>query len=486
MTDDIDRDPDGGSSDGASRAPAPPIPRDEWVRNVVGDPASGERPVLLAGYVGDAADDEHTRIYLDPSLSSYVDVRDADVLHHAPLEGDHAPAGGSLVWVRGGALSGPPSAAAAGADFFTGPVLAQNRQPGAATGPVQTTLLTLGCPTHQLWCPAPTRLIGCTGYLGCGPQFTLGGPCGPGPVIPPEQAQLAAVGTAATTCTQVHCPQPEIGPTGWQGCGQPQISLPGCVHTGTCPIGQTGWLGCGQPQISLPGCVHTGTCPIGPTGWLGCGQPQISLPGCVHTGTCPIGPTGWQGCGQPQAAPGEANATTGLGCPRTNTCPPTYTPGCGGGAQTIATGHYAPQCPTFGFTCTYVNCPTGEAAARGAQQTIATGHYAPQCPTFGFTCTYVNCPTGGAAAPGAQQAIASSNPQCRTFGFTCTMVQCPTVQAQQAQQAAITNRPQCPTFGFTCTYVNCPNPPAGPGAQQAIGTAGPHCQTFGFTCTQFC
>src|SRR6185295_38260 len=73
--------------------------------------------------------------------------------------------------------------------------------------------------------------------------------------------------TFGFTCTYVHCPP---------------ISLPGCVHTGTCGGGGGGGGGtaatlCTQvhcPHISLPGCVHTGTCP------------HISLPGCVHTGTC--------------------------------------------------------------------------------------------------------------------------------------------------------------------------------------------------------
>jgi hypothetical protein len=72
---------EGGDAEGlpGGRIPAPSVPRDEWVTQVVDDPSSAVRPVLLQGYVGDAADEERTRIYLDASLATFVDIRNEDV-----------------------------------------------------------------------------------------------------------------------------------------------------------------------------------------------------------------------------------------------------------------------------------------------------------------------------------------------------------------------------------------------------------------------
>jgi len=382
---DADGDP-GGLPGG--RIPAPPIPRDEWVSQVVDDPSSGTQPVLLQGYVGDAADESRTRIYLDASLGTYVDVANDDVLHHQPLKGEHEPSGGTMVWVRGDAQVSPGTgggAAAAGGDFFTGPVLEQNRQAGmgGAAQPaaqVHITLLTVaGCVTRWFICP-PQRTLAtlCTHQIICSRvcQDPLGG-IGPLGTVHQQQgfrAQAPVGGdmtrmpcSAVDACpTSLGCtsfqgcePGPVVGPTGWQGCGQPPImTLPGCAHGPA-----TNFQGCGQPHISLPGCIHTGTCPqaeaqngpIGPTGWQGCGQPthmigctgyqgcgqpHISLPGCIQTGTCgaeqaagPIGPTGWQHCGH----------TLAKIC--TFHCPPPLTLGspCGPGPVSMHPGCPSPQ-----------------------------------------------------------------------------------------------------------------------------------------------
>jgi hypothetical protein len=764
------------------RIPNPP-PRDPWVSRVVEDPANPPAAVLLSGYVGDAAEEGRTRIYTDPSLASYVEVQDEDVLHHEALGGDQVPEGGSMVWVRADAMvtpgSGGGTGGAAGGDFFTGPVLGENRKAGtgaAAATPVQITLLTIagchtrqlgctifGCVTHNLLCKTvhpivcshvcqqgggighpgggtgidlegtmacpsigcpsnpvdchrvpnpgdqgypvgvprmamaqgglggtnprqgvgenvgptgyfhcgelvgvtgwqgcgqqeqgpigqtgwqgcgqqdqgpvgitgwqgcgqphislpgclhtgpcpigvtgwrgcglphislpgcihtgtcsaidacptricapgegtdtvqaaaggaigitgwqgcgqphislpgcihtgtcPTRLIGCTGYPGCGPHISLPGcihtgtcpsavdACptricggGGGEQVNP-QAMLGARPGGGTGNI--------VGPTGWQGCGQPHISLPGCIHTGTCPIGQTGWLGCGQPHISLPGCIHTGTCSaidacptracagegadtvqaaaagtIGQTGWLGCGQPHISLPGCVHTGTCPIGHTGWLGCGQPHISL--------PGCVHTGTCPsavdacPTRICGGGGGEQVnpqammaaapggqqaaVPTTVYGPQCPTFGFTCTYVHCPPQTLATvctqaqPGGEQAAAapTTVYGPQCPTFGFTCTYVHCPP---------QTVATVCTQIGCQTQQCTLPPgCPPPTGPDRTIATVCTQINCPTFGFTCTaFCQAQGGEQGGGQAQDAGGGGDN--TLATVCTQFC
>lgn len=79
-----------------------------------------------------------------------------------------------MVWVRGDAMAsqGPAAAAQggpAGGDFFTGPVLEQNRESGAAGapgGPVQTTLLTVaGCYTRWFICPPHTIATRASGWI---------------------------------------------------------------------------------------------------------------------------------------------------------------------------------------------------------------------------------------------------------------------------------------------------------------------------------
>lgn len=652
MVNDQDYEDDSGGNEGpdddgdpgglpGGRIPGPPIPRDEWVSQVVDDPSSGTQPVLLQGYVGDAADESRTRIYLDASLGTFVDVDNDDVLHHQPLRGDHEPSGGSMVWVRGDAQvsqgtggSAPGAPAAAGGDFFTGPVLEQNRQAGMGGAPqagtqVHITLLTVaGCISRLVVCrPQNTAATVCThqiicsyvcrdplggigtpqwkgglggldidGTMGCPPSVgsdcaTQPKPCGgfqfPTDRWQPQFQQRAAAAPVGPTGYE-GCGQPThmIGCTGYQGCGQPHISLPGCIHTGTCPqavagpIGPTGYQGCGQPHISLPGCIHTGICPqphggpIGVTGWLGCGQPQISLPGCIRTGICPqpeavTGPgstiatvctqigcphTGVANCSiatvctqigchtAPQhcipSLSGCPNTTatvctqigcpvSGDGCPRTSSCPPTYTPGCGGaqagglmqahggGAQAAAgpTGQYLPQCPTFGFTCTVFCTAQGQAGdAPNEAAGIPTGQYSPQCPTFGFTCTAFCAAQGGMEAAGRTVAT-----HCPTLGFTCTYVHCPPMTIATQGLGCPPTSTCAPTGEFGCPRTStCPptfQPGCGPDAEHggstaatlctqapfcphvtvqgaAQGAAGiptgqysPQCPTFGFTCT---
>src|SRR4249920_1489103 len=52
-----------------------------FVDDIVKDPKEPPQTLLLQGYPGAAADDGDTRLYLDPALSSYVDVPKDAVLH---------------------------------------------------------------------------------------------------------------------------------------------------------------------------------------------------------------------------------------------------------------------------------------------------------------------------------------------------------------------------------------------------------------------
>jgi hypothetical protein len=364
------------------RIPNPP-PRDAWVSRVVDDPANPPAAVLLSGFVGDAAEEGRSRIYTDASLASYVEVQDEDVLHHEALNGE-VPEGGSLVWVRADARitpgGGTGNRGAAGGDFFTGPVLEQNRKAGmggAGQRGQAPTMLMAGCYTRLIGCTVwacPTQLVVCNTALPivCSHVCYAGGiPGGPGGIggfepvdtfscpptvgcfdrtgfggAEPRKAEAGPVGPTG----YFHCGE-LVGNTGWQGCGQQgggnvgQTGWLGCgqggqaggepVDTYTCPptagcVGKTGWLGCGQGGQAGGEPVDTYTCPptagcVGKTGWLGCGQGGQAGGEPVDTYTCPptagcVGKTGWLGCGQGGQAGGEPVDTY--------TCPPTV--GCVG------------------------------------------------------------------------------------------------------------------------------------------------------------
>ncbi|HEV3051093.1 MAG TPA: hypothetical protein VGX50_12340, partial [Longimicrobium sp.] len=298
------------------RIPNPP-PRDAWVSRVVDDPSNPPDAVLLSGYIGDAAEEGRSRIYTDASLSSYVEVSDEDVLHHEAADTGGLPEGGSLVWVRSDALvtpgpdGGTGSGGAAGGDFFTGPVLAQNRKAGTGTGaaaaqklgPVQITLLTIaGCYTQRFGCTVftcPTRNFLCRTVHPVICSYV----CQQGGGIEIPGGGLQGVRGAAAGGGQGQ-DQP-VGPTGYFHCGE--------------LVGQTGWQGCGQQQqVSLPGCIQTGTCggrEGTDTVQAAC---QVSAQCQFSYGPCPthlIGCTGYQGCGQQQTPmAGQAAGGERLGC----------------------------------------------------------------------------------------------------------------------------------------------------------------------------
>jgi hypothetical protein len=73
---------------------------DEFVAKVVPDPNSPGELLLVSGFLGKSSEEDHTRVYWDPSLNSYVDVRDTDIVHTEALSKEASPLGGSYVWVK--------------------------------------------------------------------------------------------------------------------------------------------------------------------------------------------------------------------------------------------------------------------------------------------------------------------------------------------------------------------------------------------------
>ena len=434
----------GGSSGGGGSAGGGgvKIPRHDFVSKLVKDPSNlsaDEGMVILNGWVGDSDEDGFTRLYCEPTLDCYADVRDEDILHH-----EDSPEVGSVVWAKRNAQvrygrrgEGKKEASS----FFSGQLLQDYRggAQGGAAGGGQNLQNTIIGPTGWHYCSIltcpPTSIDRC-GVLpvsmGC-PQGGGGGGA---------QAAAANVGpTGWLGCTQPgHC----VGPTGWLGCTQGL----GCPGTSTCPpqqgtgdaaggpIGVTGWQGC----THMLGCPSTSTCP--PTHLLGCGPrtsdcPPTYMPGCPSSSTCP--PQGG-GANALAAAPGGGQSTAATLCTQIGCAHITLLTqiGCGPG-PVIRT--FMPGCPSSS------TCPPQEAA--GAQSTAATlctqigcGH-ATIHPTIW---TQIHCPpTQMLGCPSTSTCPPGGGSGQLTIATVCTQLHCP---------GPATYSPGC-TLGFTCTYVGC-------------------------------
>jgi hypothetical protein len=71
---------------------------DDFIVNVIPDPAKVEPTLLLSGFVGRGEGEATVRIYPEPSLNKWVDVPEADIVHSMPIP--DSPLGGSHVWVK--------------------------------------------------------------------------------------------------------------------------------------------------------------------------------------------------------------------------------------------------------------------------------------------------------------------------------------------------------------------------------------------------
>ncbi|HEU4560535.1 MAG TPA: hypothetical protein VFS20_21975 [Longimicrobium sp.] len=289
----------------ADRGGGTRIPRHDFVSKLVKDPSNlseDEAMVVLNGWVGDSDEDGYTRLYCEPTLDCYADVRDEDILHH-----EDNPEVGAVVWAKRNAqvrYGRRGQGKRAASSFFSGQLLQDYRggaqggggQGGGADGGgqnAQVSVLTcpptsvprcgvlppsVGCPQGGGGGAEAAARVGQTGWYGCDPTAaTMCFICPPitsDPVRCPVAAAPGGQSTAATLCTQI-----------------------GCAHI---------------TIINPTAATHCFICP-----------PYTSAPGCPSTSTCPPGGT-------------IATVCTQIHCPG----PVTYGPGC-----------------TLGFTCTYVGCP---------------------------------------------------------------------------------------------------------------------------------
>jgi hypothetical protein len=139
---------------------------DDFIGNVQPDPAKPEATIMLSGFVGHGPEG-HARVYPDPTLGTWYDIPEGDVVHSIPIP--DSKLGGSYLWVRASSEIKPGSAAPAATEAEA----VQPQQPAAALQPTPTVQ------THCFICPPHTQ--NCTPATIC----TLHGHCPPQPSAAP-------------------------------------------------------------------------------------------------------------------------------------------------------------------------------------------------------------------------------------------------------------------------------------------------------------
>jgi hypothetical protein len=339
---------------------------DAFTAKVVPDPKNPGESLLLTGFLGAATDSKQTRIYWDPSLSSYVDVDTADIIHAEPLPKEQSPLGGSYIWVK---RSAEVSVSAGGqttkGKFFQGPVMSAYGGTFGGAGVVGGAI--------------PTQFA-------CGPHPRTVADCPPG-------AMAAGAGAAVP-----------------QGIASAACHLPTllCSYAPHCWFS---WDAC----PTFIGCGPHGTpaCPQAPMA-AGAAPAMAGsfAPHCWFT---------WHACATHACL---TLACSGDACPPPRTRPPRcpHAPMVAGAAQPAFVGSYAPHCwyswdacPTM-FGCgphLTPGCPQAPMAAGAAPQIVTLPAcvytYPHVCPTLG--CTVVGCPTPAHGCPITIHHCWPTNPQ---------------------------------------------------------------------------
>ena len=128
-------------------------PGNDFVAKIVEDPSNPPQTLLLSGYIGTASVPDHTRLYLDPELSDYVDIPQDAILHVAHRPREQGPLRGSYLWIKRDAelLHAPATTARRRGTFLEGRM---QRAFDAAAGAAAPAPSPVSLPAAQ--CPLPT------------------------------------------------------------------------------------------------------------------------------------------------------------------------------------------------------------------------------------------------------------------------------------------------------------------------------------------
>ena len=126
----------------------------DFVSKIVKDPNAPPNTLLLQGYLGDSSDEGHVRLYLDPQLSDYVEIPEADILH--TQEAPNSSLGETYVWINLDAelTHGKAGPQRLKASFLEGRLQQQFLGGAAAAapqpGPIPTPPFSVLCPPHSV------------------------------------------------------------------------------------------------------------------------------------------------------------------------------------------------------------------------------------------------------------------------------------------------------------------------------------------------
>ena len=343
----------------------------DFVDKIVKDPKNPPATVMLTGYLGASSEPDHTRLYFDQHLSSYVDIPNQAILHQQDAKSDDGLQA-SHVWIARNAqlIHGAPAADRPKGTFLEGQIM-QDHMAGAAggAGGLQITHAPLFCPitVSPVQCPPHTLVV-----AQC-PPITRPPQC------PPHTLQIACP-TSPVICNLR---------TVQAGCVHP--TLPIICHPQTLPPQ------CLPRTVADPGCLASANvvCPtFGACPSIACGDPgqQVETPQLAA------------GAAAPQAQAAIATIT-----PLGQVCV-THTPGCGGGGlHTAAQAAYATITPLGHI------CPTLLPVCGGGHNTVAQLSF-PTITFQGLVCHTFNCGGGG------EHTMAQFMP---TNAGYCTWYMCP-------------------------------------------------------------
>lgn len=131
---------------------------DPWIRALGRRPDEPANAIGLTGYLGKSEKDDHVRLYMDPELRAWIELKKADIIYRERQGGPQSR--GSAVMVRQDAPIGRPGHTAADVQgwFLRGQIIDGSLADVQASGGMVVGLLTIS-PATTLWCA--TFIITC-------------------------------------------------------------------------------------------------------------------------------------------------------------------------------------------------------------------------------------------------------------------------------------------------------------------------------------
>lgn len=107
---------------------------EEFIQKLVPNPSQPPDVQLLGGYLGKSSQDGYWRLYLNPELTSYVDIAEKDIVHSQSAKNNQNSLGGTLLWVRRGTeiKATRTTSRESQADFLRGAIAASIARRGGA------------------------------------------------------------------------------------------------------------------------------------------------------------------------------------------------------------------------------------------------------------------------------------------------------------------------------------------------------------------